>query len=457
MTIATVNPATGINEKTFSSYSTHQVETCLKRAHDAFQDVKAASFETRATWLRKVADVLRARKSKLAALMTTEMGKTLTSAEAEVEKCIWVCEYYAEHGAAFLSAEPIKTSATYSAVHYLPIGPVLAVMPWNFPLWQVFRFAAPTIMAGNVGLLKHASNVPQCALAIQEIWQAAGAPEGTFQTLLIRSDLVEKVINDPRVAAVTLTGSEPAGRAVAALAGENIKPSILELGGSDAFIVMPSANLELAVEKAVQGRTMNNGQSCIAAKRFIVHSDVYSEFRDGFAAKMDGLTVGDPMLDTTDIGPLAMQQIRDDLNAQVETSLSLGAKRITGAAPINGDGFFYRPGLIENIPETSPAYSEELFGPVGILFEVPELSAAIELANATRFGLGSAIFTTERNDMETAFAGIEAGATFVNTITASDPRLPFGGVKASGYGRELSKNGIHAFVNTKTCVIGEMS
>lgn len=451
--IATINPTTGETLKTFEALTSDQIETVITAADAAAISMKAASIAQRQEWLRNAATLLRDRCDDYAALMTLEMGKTLASAKSEVEKCAWVCDYYADKGPAFLSAEAIDTDNAHSAVRYLPIGPVLAVMPWNFPFWQVFRFAAPAIMAGNVGLLKHASNVPQSALAIADIWRRAGVPHGAFQTLLIAGDQVADIVADKRIRAATLTGSEGAGRAVAEVAGKHLKKMVLELGGSDPFIVMPSANIDLAVEKAVTGRTMNNGQSCIAAKRFIVHADIYDVFRDRFAACLDALTVGDPMQADTDIGPLATPDIRDELSKQIEDTLAAGATRVTGAHILSGDGNFFKPGMLENIPENSPAYREELFGPVALMFKVRTLDDAIELGNATRFGLGSAIFTNDNEEMEQAFQRLDAGATFVNTITASDPRLPFGGVKASGYGRELAQNGLREFLNVKTCVI----
>ncbi|MEO0981796.1 MAG: NAD-dependent succinate-semialdehyde dehydrogenase [Pseudomonadota bacterium] len=454
MAIATINPATGKTEKTFDALGNEAIEAALALAEKAASVTRGYTIETRADWLRSAAAILRDEKTELGAMMTREMGKTHASAIAEAEKCAWVCEFYAENGPRFLADRAIETAALESFARWLPIGPVLAVMPWNFPFWQVFRFAAPAVLAGNVGLLKHASNVPQCALAIEDIFKRAGVPEGGFQTLLIGGDQVAKVLEDRRVRAATLTGSEGAGRAVAETAGRSLKKVVLELGGSDPFIVMPSADLDDAVSHAVKGRLLNNGQSCIAAKRFIVHADIYDTFRDSFAAALDAQTVGDPMADRTDIGPMATRDIRDELAQQVEDTLAAGATRIVGAELIAGDGFFYRPGLIENAPDGSPAASEELFGPVATLFKAASIDEAIEIANATRFGLGSAIFTQERGDMERAFNELDTGATFVNAITASDPRLPFGGVKASGHGRELAEDGIREFLNLKTCSIG---
>lgn len=454
MAVQTCNPATGQIEQSFTPLDDAAIETALSRAEGAALTTRSRPLDERAGWLENAAGILREDQDRLARLITTEMGKTLKAAKAEVEKCALVCDYYARHGPQFLSSRMIETAARYSGVYYLPLGPVLAVMPWNFPFWQVFRFAAPTLMAGNVGLLKHASNVPQCALAIEDIWHRAGVPDHAFQSLLIASDQVEAILKDDRVRAATLTGSEPAGRAVAETAGHHLKKVVLELGGSDPFIVMPSADLDLAVTMGITGRTMNNGQSCIAAKRFIVHHDIYTDFRDRFVAAMENLTIGDPMADDTDIGPLAMEQIRDELTGQIKDTLQIGGRRLTGAEPLEGPGWFFRPGVLEAVPEGSPADTQELFGPVATLYEADNFDTAIRLANKTRFGLGSALFTTEKSEMDRAFAEIDAGATFINTITASDPRLPFGGVKASGFGRELACEGIHEFVNIKTCAIG---
>jgi succinate-semialdehyde dehydrogenase/glutarate-semialdehyde dehydrogenase len=387
--------------------------------------------------------------------MTLEMGKPINAAVQEAEKCALVCRYYAENAERHLADEVIETSATKSYVHYQPLGVVLAVMPWNFPFWQVFRFAAPALMAGNVGLLKHASNVPQCALAIEEIFRRAGFPEGAFQTLLIGSDAVQTVLEDQRVAAATLTGSEPAGRSVASIAGKQIKKTVLELGGSDPFIVMPSANFAAAVSTAVKARTINNGQSCIAAKRFIVHQEIYHQFESEFVAAMNRLRVGNPIDETTDIGPLATPQILEDLEQQVEQSAAAGAKILTGGQRLKLEGKlargnFYAPTVLANIPEDSPAFRDELFGPVASLFRVSTIDEAIELANATTFGLGAAAWTNEPGEQRRFIDELEAGSVFLNGMVASDPRLPFGGLKHSGYGRELSYFGIREFVNIKT-------
>jgi len=450
MAIESINPATGDLIQRFAEASDGDVEKILDRATRAFHRHRELSFEQRARRMNAAATILEKEKESWARIATQEMGKTFASAVAEIDKCAWGCRFYAEHAERMLADESIETAASRSFVRHLPIGPVLAVMPWNFPFWQVFRFAAPALMAGNVGLLKHASNVPRSALAIEEIFRRAGFDEGTFSTLLISSGKVEKVLRDSRVRAATLTGSEGAGRAVGSTAGECIKHSVLELGGSDPFIIMPSADLDKAVAAAVQGRIINNGQSCIAAKRFIVHQDIRVEFTERFVAAFESLKVGDPMDDSTDVGPLATAQTRDDIHHQVQRTLEMGGSRLVGAEPVDGRGFFYRPGILFDVPVESPAYSEEVFGPVAVLFTARDLDEAIRIGNATPFGLGSAIFTRERDEIEKAANELDAGATFVNSIVASDPRLPFGGVKNSGYGRELSTDGIREFVNRKT-------
>jgi succinate-semialdehyde dehydrogenase / glutarate-semialdehyde dehydrogenase len=378
------------------------------------------------------------------------MGKTMKSAIAEAQKCALACRYYAEHGEKHLADEVIETNASRSFVRYQPLGPVLAIMPWNFPFWQVFRFAAPALMAGNVGVLKHSSNVPQCSLAIEEVFCRAGFPQGSFQSLLIESSQVETVINDERIVAATLTGSEPAGRAVASQAGNQIKKTVLELGGSDPFIVMPSADLDDTVTNAVNARTINNGQSCIAAKRFIVAESIYGEFERLFVKGMEGLNVGDPMDPNTNIGPLATPKIREDLHEQVTRAVESGARVLTGGEKIDGPGSFYRPTVLTDVSRKSPVYHEEFFGPVAMLFRAKDVTEAIQIANDSPFGLGSSVWTQDGREMERFIDGIEAGQVFVNGPVASDPRLPFGGVKRSGYGRELSAIGIREFVNIKT-------
>lgn len=452
MTLQSINPATEDIIKTYEEHSDQFVQDAIERSVRAFTHQKHLSFEERGTKLQKMSDLLEKDKDAIATLMTSEMGKTHKSAVAEVEKCAWVCRHYAENGADYLKDEHIKTDKSASYIAYLPLGPILAVMPWNFPLWQVIRFAAPALMAGNTCLLKHASNVAGCAVLIEDYFRRAGFDAHEFQTLLIGSKKVAQIIEDERVRGVTLTGSEGAGKAVAKQAAYNLKPTVLELGGSDPFIVMPSADMNNALDMAVTGRIQNNGQSCIAAKRFIIHTDVYDEFREKMAARFEKLKVGDPMDADTDVGPLAMAQILDELEEQVEETLKKGAKRVTGAKRLDRKGYFMSPGILENIPEDAPAYTEELFGPVACFYRVASLEEAVTLGNITRFGLGSAIMTEDDTDKAYAIKHLDAGGTFINTITASDPRLPFGGIKASGYGRELSRDGIREFVNIKTVV-----
>ena len=453
MSIESRNPATEELVESFDPLTDSAVDTALDRSVKAHGELKALSYQDRADMLHAVADRLDRDADALGRILTEEMGKTHSSAIAEVQKCALVCRHYAQHAAQYLQDRHIKTDASKSYVRYLPIGPVLAVMPWNFPFWQVFRFAAPALMAGNTGLLKHASNVPRSAMAIEKLFKEGGFMEGAFTTLLVGASQVEAILKDDRIKAATLTGSEGAGTSVAATAGKYIKKTVLELGGSDAFIVMPSANLDDAVSAAVTGRTMNNGQSCIAAKRFIVHEAIYNDFRDAFVERFESLKVGNPMDESTDIGPLALADIRSELDDQVKETLSKGATRLTGARPVSGTGYFYEPGILEDIPASAPAHGEELFGPVASLFRVPDLKSATDLANSSRFGLGSAIFTNEPSDIDHAVTELDAGSTFVNAIVASDPRLPFGGIKASGYGRELSEEGIREFTNAKTVSI----
>ena len=450
MTIASINPATGDILRQFEPHSDIQIGEKLELAAETFKHFRHMPFEERSQRMMKAAQILENEKERFGRLMTEEMGKPFQSAVAEAAKCAWVCRYYAENAEKQLADELIETNASRSYIHYQPLGPVLAIMPWNFPFWQVFRFAAPAIMAGNVGLLKHASNVPQCALAIEEIFLRAGFPEGVFQTLLIGSGKVKRVLEDPRIMAATLTGSEPAGSQVASEAGRLIKKTVLELGGSDPFIVMPSANLDEAVSTAIKARIINNGQSCIAAKRFIIAEPIADEFERRFVQGMQALKVGDPMDETTDIGPLATEDILNDLDQQVKDSVAQGARILTGGEPLKGPGNYYPPTVISDIPEDSPAYCEELFGPVAILFRVKDIDAAIELANDTSFGLGASAWTNDEEERLCFIDEIEAGSVFINGMVASDPRLPFGGVKVSGYGRELSAFGIREFVNIKT-------
>ena len=455
MPIASINPTTGETLKTFETLNQTEIETKLQRASETFQTFRKTTFEDRAQKMTKAAEILEAEKRNLGVVMTTEMGKPLKAALAEAEKCALVCRYYAESAQQHLVDLSVETNAKKSFVRFQPLGPVLAVMPWNFPFWQVFRFAAPALMAGNVGLLKHASNVPQCALAIEDIFLRAGFPEGVFQTLLVGSDAVEAILKDARVVAATLTGSEPAGRSVAATAGQQIKKTVLELGGSDPFIVMPSADLDKAVETAVKARTINNGQSCIAAKRFIVASEIYDEFTSKFVKGMKALRIGDPMDETTDIGPLATPQIVNDLAEQVARAIAGGAQLLTGGHKVERPGNFYEPTVLDTLDPAMPVSCEEIFGPVAMLFRVKNIDEAISIANSTPFGLGSAAWTNDANEQAKFINKIEAGSVFINGMVASDPRLPFGGIKNSGYGRELADFGIREFVNIKTVYIAE--
>lgn len=450
----TVNPATGETLRTFDEVGDAELDARIANAAAAAAAYRYTSFAERAVHMLRAAQILEKEKRGFGELMTLEMGKPITAGVAEAEKCAWVCRYYAEHAETHLHDEDVATDAARSFVTYQPLGVVLAIMPWNFPFWQVFRFAAPALMAGNAGLLKHASNVPQCALAIEDIFRRAGFPEDVFQTLLIGPDRVERVLGDDRVAAVTLTGSEAAGSAVGSQAGKLIKKSVLELGGSDPFIVMPTANLKAAVETAVKARTVNTGQSCIAAKRFIVHEEIADEFERAFVKRMESLVIGDPMDERTQIGPLATERILTDLHEQVQQSVRAGAKLLTGGKRIDRAGFFYAPTVLADIPPDAPAYDQELFGPVASLFRVDNIHEAIALANATTFGLGSAAWTNDAAEQQLFINDISAGQVFINGMVASDPRLPFGGVKRSGYGRELGVWGIREFVNVKTVWVG---
>jgi succinate-semialdehyde dehydrogenase / glutarate-semialdehyde dehydrogenase len=452
MAISSCNPATAETLQTFTAHTPDDIESILAAATHAYTTLRRTGFAERAALMHRAADLLDAERETHARTMTLEMGKPLAAAVAEVEKCVWVCRFYADNAAAFLADEHIDTGGQTSYVRYQPIGIVLAVMPWNFPFWQVFRFAAPTLMAGNVGLLKHASSVPQCALAIEDILRRAGFVDGAFRTLLIDNDAVAGIIADPRVRAVTLTGSEGAGAAVAAAAGKALKKTVLELGGSDPFIVMPSADIAQAAATAVTARTINNGQSCIAAKRFIVAAEVYDEFEQRFAAAMRALRLGDPLHPDTDIGPLATRAIRDELHQQVRDSVAAGAHLLCGGRIPDRTGWFYEPTILTDIPSSAPARCEELFGPVASLFRVRDIDEAIALANDSPYGLGSAAWTNDPAEQDRFVDELEAGIVHINGMVASDPRLPFGGVKRSGYGRELGRPGILEFVNLKTVV-----
>jgi succinate-semialdehyde dehydrogenase/glutarate-semialdehyde dehydrogenase len=459
MAIATINPATGAVIQTYSPLSAESIDQRLTQAQSAFRSYRTTAFEARSRWLHEAANGLEANKQAYGEMMTLEMGKPLASAIAEVEKCAWVCRFYADHAEAFLQDEPADTDASQSFVRYQPLGAVLAVMPWNYPFWQVFRFAAPTLMAGNVALLKHASNVPRCAEAIEQVFTKAGFPTGVFQNLRVGAAAVADIVQDDRVQAATLTGSEPAGAALAAAAGQAIKPTVLELGGSDPFIVLPSADVEQAAATAVTARMLNNGQSCIAAKRFILHEAIADRFLALMADKFRALTVGDPTDPATDIGPLATPSIRDELTQQVQACLERGAQALVGGDVLAltnqlpetlRSGNFYPPTLLADIPPGTPADDEEFFGPVALTFRVPDLDSAIALANRSPLGLGASVWTEDDQARDRCIAELETGAVFINGLVKSDPRLPFGGIKRSGYGRELGRPGILAFVNAKT-------
>lgn len=447
----TVNPTTEAVIESYQEDGLSDIESTLERSVEAFESWRETSIRDREEMLVDLGDELRENERSYAELMTREMGKPVSQATAEIEKCAWLCDHYAEYTGAYLEprTHPSPPGTTVKTV-YDPLGPVLAVMPWNFPFWQVFRFAVPYVTAGNVGLLKHASNVPGCALAIQEIFENAGYPDGVFQTLLIGSEPVSDLLADDRVRAATLTGSGPAGRAVAGQAGENLKKTVLELGGSDPFVVLPDADIEAAAETGAWARNQNGGQSCIAAKRFIVLSDVYNEFVDRFVDEVENLVIGDPMDENTDVGPQAQAHLMDQLHEQVQGSVEAGATVVTGGEPMNRAGTFYPPTILTDVPEGCPADVEEVFGPVAAVYEVEDEDAAIQKANDTEFGLGASIWTEDRGQGERVARRINAGCTYINQLTKSDPRVPFGGVKDSGYGRELSEAGIKEFVNRKT-------
>jgi succinate-semialdehyde dehydrogenase/glutarate-semialdehyde dehydrogenase len=457
MAIATTNPATGKIEKTFDSLTDSEVDTRIALAAATAVEYRRTSFAERAGWMNAAADRLESACEEIARVMTTEMGKTIVSARAEVLKCAKGCRFYAEHAESFLAEEPADAAAVGASrayVRYEPIGPVLAVMPWNFPLWQVIRFAAPALMAGNVGLLKHASNVPQTALLIEDTFRRAGFPDGAFQTLLIGASSVERILRNPRVRAATLTGSTPAGRSIGSIAGEVLKPVVLELGGSDPFVVMPSADVDKAAQVAVTARVQNNGQSCIAAKRFIVHTDVADAFEERFVARMQALRIGDPMDESIDIGPLANEQGVLDVESFMQDAVARGARVLCGGERVDRPGWFYPPTVVTDITSEMRIYHEEIFGPVAQLFRVRDAAEAVALANATVFGLGSNIWSTDEKEQSYFVDALDSGAVFVNGMTTSYPELPFGGVKESGFGRELSSQGIRAFCNVKTVWIG---
>jgi succinate-semialdehyde dehydrogenase/glutarate-semialdehyde dehydrogenase len=450
MVIASINPTTGEKLKEFQAHTDVEIEKALRQATAVFEKYRGEPFTKRAQLMMSAATLLEQEKAELGRTITLEMGKLFRDSVAEIEKCVRGCSYYAENAERFLEDEPAQTAARRSYVHYEPMGPVLAIMPWNFPFWQVFRFAAPALMAGNVGILKHAGNVPQCALAIEQIFCRAGFEEGIFQTLLIEAEKVERLIVDPRIKAVTLTGSEKAGSAVGSTAAREIKKSVLELGGSDPFIVMPSADFGLAVSTAVKARTINTGQSCIAAKRFFIADKIYDDFLKKFVEQMRSLKVGDPLDETIEIGPLATEQILNGVHEQVQKTLAMGANCLTGGNRIAGPGFFYEPTVLVDVPKDSPAFREEVFGPVAAVLRVRDAEEAIELANDSRFGLGASAWTNDRTEQELFASELQSGMVFINSMVASDPRLPFGGVKRSGFGRELGAAGIREFMNAKT-------
>jgi len=455
MAIATINPATGETLKTFNAHSSDEVNAKIDKAVAAYKAHRLSSFSDRSSKMRRAGEILIERKNELGKLMTLEMGKPIKAGIAEAEKCASACFFYADEAEEMLAPIEVETKGGQGSVQFQPIGPVLAVMPWNFPFWQVFRFAAPALMAGNVGLLKHSSNVPQCALAIEKILRDAGFSEGVFQTLLIGSAEVSGLISDNRIAAVTLTGSEAAGRSVGESAGRALKKAVLELGGSDPFIVMPSADIPAAAKTAVTARMINNGQSCIAAKRFIVHESVYDEFVELFVTGVKNLSVGDPMSEATDVGPLATSAIRDELADQVEKTILMGARALCGASKLDGAGNFYAPTVLVDIPPSSPADEQELFGPVASVWKARDIDHSIEIANSSRFGLGASAWTENDGERERFIRDIESGLVFINGMVVSEPALPFGGVKDSGYGRELGDFGIMEFVNVKSVKIAD--
>lgn len=452
MAIQSINPANGKLLRSFDALSEATLSEKIALAAETFRTYPAVPLDHRALWMNKLASLLEQEAEEIAPTLTLEMGKPIHAARQEVAKCATACRYYADHAARFLTSKAITTENS-SYIRWDPLGVILAIMPWNFPFWQVFRFLAPALMAGNVGLLKHAPNVPQCALLIESLVRRSGFPRGSFQTLLIETSQVESVLADPRIAAVTLTGSVTAGRAIGAQAGWLIKKSVLELGGSDPFIVLPSADLDTAIHTAVRARLINNGQSCIAAKRFIVHESIYDLFEQRFVAGMEAMKIGDPMKEDTDIGPLAGARFAEALESQVHAAVQAGARILTGGQRMIGDGFYFEPTVLVDVPRSSDVYREELFGPVAMLFKVSSLDEAIAIANDTPFGLGASAWTREPSEQQRLIAELQAGSVFINAMVASDPRLPFGGIKHSGYGRELSAMGMREFLNAKTVVL----
>jgi succinate-semialdehyde dehydrogenase/glutarate-semialdehyde dehydrogenase len=453
MAIASTNPATGETIKYFEPQTGADIEHGLELAARALEQHRCTSFHERAGKLRGAAEILEAERDSFARIITLEMGKLLRDSIAEIEKCARCCRFYAENGDALLREQVIPSDATRSSVRYQPLGIILAIMPWNFPFWQVFRFAVPALMAGNVGLLKHASNVPQCALAIQDIFRRAGFDAGVFQSLLIENEAVENIIRDPRVKAITLTGSDRAGSAVAATAGRELKKCVLELGGSDPFIVMPGADLEAALSTGVKARMINSGQSCIAAKRFIIADAIYEKFVRRFVEEIKKLKLGDPLEEATQLAPLASENILRGVDEQVQKSIAAGAKLLCGGKRAERPGYFYEPTALTEIPNNAPAWREEVFGPVVLIFRVRDREEAVALANDSQFGLGASVWTNDANEQEFFARELESGMVFINAMVASDPRLPFGGVKRSGYGRELGAEGIREFTNIKTVYV----
>jgi acyl-CoA reductase-like NAD-dependent aldehyde dehydrogenase len=454
MALHSVNPTTEEVIQTFEEHTDTQIDSALQQSYEAQQRWRETSFGERAARLQRVALVLRAQKSHLASLATTEMGKPIVEAEAEVEKCAWNCDFYAQNAARFLTDEHVETNASESYVAFEPLGVVLAIMPWNFPFWQVLRFAAPALMAGNGAVLKHASNVPRCALAIEDVMRQSGLPEGLFRTLLVPGSKVEPLIADPRIHAVTLTGSSEVGEQVASAAGRHLKKQVLELGGSDPFIVLADADLDAASVTAVRARNQNNGQSCIAAKRFIVEEPVADEFTQKFATAVELLRVGDPMQRETNVGPLARSDLRETLMQQVERSVSEGARAVVGGSPLDQKGYFFEPTVLDGVDQKMPAFREETFGPVAAVIRARSADEAVRLANDTEYGLGANVWTRDLERAKEMARRIEAGSVFINGMVASDPRLPFGGIKRSGYGRELGSFGIREFTNIQTVWIG---